>query len=75
MPGPRGGIPVRPLPVFGRGIVQATLPTPIELKQVLVRKELKKFDTLIEKLDKLETDSVFVEKFESMEKADRVKCD
>ena len=54
-------------------IVQATLPTPAELKSVLVRKEIKKFDTLIEKLDTLETDSVFVEKFESMEKADLLK--
>ena len=54
-------------------IVQATLPTPTELKQVLVRKEIKKFDTLIEKLDRLETDAVFSEKFESMDKADLLK--
>lgn len=54
-------------------IVQAILPTPKDLKQVLVRKELKKFDSLIEKLDKLETDEVFVEKFESMDKADLLK--
>jgi ATP-dependent RNA helicase DeaD len=54
-------------------IVQAILPTPKDLKQVLVRKELKKFDSLIEKLDKLETDEVFAEKFESMEKADLLK--
>jgi ATP-dependent RNA helicase DeaD len=54
-------------------IVQATLPTPAELKQVLVRKEIKKFDTLIEKLDRLETDAVFAEKFESMDKADLLK--
>lgn len=54
-------------------IVQAILPTPKDLKQVLVRKELKKFDSLIEKLDRLETDEVFVEKFESMEKADLLK--
>lgn len=54
-------------------IVQSTLPTPTELKQVLVRKEIKKFDSLIEKLDKLETDAVFAEKFESMDKADLLK--
>jgi ATP-dependent RNA helicase DeaD len=54
-------------------IVQAILPTPKDLKQVLVRKELKKFDTLIEKLDRLETDEVFAEKFESMDKADLLK--
>lgn len=54
-------------------IVQAILPTPKDLKQVLVRKELKKFDSLIEKLDKLETDEVFAEKFESMDKADLLK--
>ena len=54
-------------------VVQATLPTPSELKSVLVRKEIKKFDTLIEKLDTLETDSVFVEKFEAMDKADLLK--
>ncbi len=54
-------------------IVQAVLPTPKDLKQVLVRKELKKFDSLIEKLDKLESDEVFAEKFESMEKSDLLK--
>ena len=54
-------------------IVQAILPTPKDLKQVLVRKELKKFDALISKLDSLETDEVFAEKFESMEKADLLK--
>lgn len=54
-------------------IVQAILPTPTELKQVLVRKEIKKFDTLIEKLDRLETDAVFSEKFADMEKADLLK--
>ena len=54
-------------------VAQATLPTPTELKQVLVRKEIKKFDTLIEKLDRLETDAVFAEKFESMDKADLLK--
>jgi ATP-dependent RNA helicase DeaD len=54
-------------------IVQALLPTPKDLKQVLVRKELKKFDSLIEKLDNLETDEVFAAKFESMEKADLLK--
>ncbi|MDO9183968.1 MAG: DEAD/DEAH box helicase, partial [Bacteriovorax sp.] len=53
--------------------VQAILPTPKDLKQVLVRKELKKFDSLIEKLDKLETDEVFAEKFEAMEKSDLLK--
>ena len=54
-------------------IAQAILPTPAELKKVLVRKELSKFDSLISKLDKLETDEVFAEKFESMEKADLLK--
>ena len=54
-------------------IVQATLPTPAELKSVLVKKEIRKFDSLIEKLDTLETDSVFVEKFEAMDKADLLK--
>ena len=54
-------------------IVQAMLPTTKDLKQVLVRKELKKFDTLIEKLDKLELDEVFASKFELMEKADLLK--
>ncbi|MBP9679758.1 MAG: DEAD/DEAH box helicase [Bacteriovorax sp.] len=54
-------------------IVQAILPTPKELKQVLVRKELKKFDTLIENLENLESDEVFAEKFETMEKADLLK--
>ncbi len=54
-------------------IVQATLPTPAELKKVMVRKELKKFDVLIANLAKLDTDEVFVEKFEAMEKADLLK--
>jgi len=54
-------------------IVQAVLPTPKDLKQVLVRKELKKFDALIEKLDKLEADEAFAEKFESMDKSDLLK--
>lgn len=54
-------------------IVQAILPTPTELKQVLVRKELKKFDELISNIDRLETDEVFAEKFATMEKADLLK--
>jgi ATP-dependent RNA helicase DeaD len=54
-------------------IIQAILPTPKDLKQVLVRKELKKFDALIERLDTLETDEIFAEKFASMEKADFLK--
>lgn len=54
-------------------IVQALLPTPKELKQVLVRKELKKFDTLIENLSQLEADEEFSQKFEAMEKADLLK--
>lgn len=54
-------------------IIQAVLPTPKDLKQVLVRKELKKFDSLIERLDKLETDEVFAEKFAAMEKTDLLK--
>ncbi len=54
-------------------IVQATLPTATELKQVMVKKELKKFDGLIEKLDKLAMDPVFAEKFAEMEKEDLLK--
>ncbi|MGZ3787311.1 MAG: DEAD/DEAH box helicase [Bacteriovorax sp.] len=54
-------------------IVQAVLPTPKELKQVLVKKELKKFDSLIENLEKLEADEVFAEKFEAMDKSDLLK--
>lgn len=54
-------------------IVQATLPTPTELKKVLVRKELTKFDSLIANLDKLDADEVFAEKFADMEKADLLK--
>lgn len=54
-------------------IVQAILPTPKELKQVLVRKELKKFDELIANIENLETDEVFAEKFEVIEKADLLK--
>jgi ATP-dependent RNA helicase DeaD len=54
-------------------IVQAVLPTPKELKQVLVRKELKKFDELIANIENLETDEVFAEKFEAMDKADLLK--
>ncbi|MBY0412946.1 MAG: DbpA RNA binding domain-containing protein, partial [Bdellovibrionales bacterium] len=54
-------------------IVQATLPTPKELKEVMVRKELKKFDAIIESLPKLEADAVFTEKFASLEKEDLLK--
>jgi ATP-dependent RNA helicase DeaD len=54
-------------------VAQAVLPSPKELKQVLVRKELKKFDELIGNLDKLQADEVFSEKFEAMEKADLLK--
>jgi ATP-dependent RNA helicase DeaD len=54
-------------------IVQATLPTPKELKEVMVRKELKKFDAIIETLPKLEADAVFTEKFASLEKEDLLK--
>lgn len=54
-------------------IVQATLPTPKELKEVMVRKELKKFDGLIETLPKLEADAVFTEKFAALEKEDLLK--
>jgi len=54
-------------------IVQATLPTPAELKEVMVRKELKKFDSIIEGLSKLETDAVFTEKFAALEKEDLLK--
>lgn len=54
-------------------VAQAILPSPKELKQVLVRKELRKFDELLENLDKLETDEVFAEKFAAIEKADLLK--
>jgi ATP-dependent RNA helicase DeaD len=54
-------------------IVQATLPTPKELKEVMVRKELKKFDAIIETLPKLEADAVFTEKFAELEKEDLLK--
>jgi ATP-dependent RNA helicase DeaD len=54
-------------------IIQATLPTPKELKEVMVRKELKKFDTIIEGLSKLEADAVFTEKFAALEKEDLLK--
>lgn len=54
-------------------IVQATLPTPAELKEVMVRKELKKFDSIIEGLSKLEADAVFSEKFAALEKEDLLK--
>ena len=54
-------------------IVQATLPTPKELKEVMVRKELKKFDAIIETLPKLEADAVFTEKFADLEKEDLLK--
>ena len=54
-------------------IIQATLPTATELKQVMVKKELKKFDELIEKLDKISIDPVFAEKFAEMEKEDLLK--
>lgn len=54
-------------------IAQATLPTTKELKDVLVRKELKKFDSLISELDKLTLDDVFAEKFSNLEKEDLLK--
>ena len=54
-------------------IVQATLPTSQELKEVMVRKELKKFDAIIEALPKLEADAVFTEKFAALEKEDLLK--
>lgn len=54
-------------------IVQATLPTPAELKEVMVRKELKKFDGLIENLEKLSADAVFTEKFNDLSKEDLLK--
>lgn len=54
-------------------IIQGTLPTPAELKEVMVRKELKKFDNVIENLEKLSTDSVFTEKFEALSKEDLLK--
>lgn len=54
-------------------IVQATLPTPAELKEVMVRKELKKFDSVIENLDKLSADAVFTEKFNDLSKEDLLK--
>lgn len=54
-------------------IVQATLPTSAELKEVMVRKELKKFDAIIEALPKLQADAVFTEKFADLEKEDLLK--
>lgn len=54
-------------------VVQATLPTPAELKEVMVRKELKKFDNVIENLEKLSIDSVFTEKFNDLSKEDLLK--
>lgn len=54
-------------------IVQATLPTATELKEVMVKKELKKFDAIIAALPKLEADAVFTEKFASLEKEDLLK--
>jgi ATP-dependent RNA helicase DeaD len=54
-------------------IPKATLPTTSELKDVLVRKELKQFDKLIEGIDSLEDNAIFNEKFASMEKSDLLK--
>ena len=54
-------------------IAPATLPTATDLKQVLVRKELKKFDSLLENLTELNTDEVFAEKFEALSKEDVLK--
>jgi ATP-dependent RNA helicase DeaD len=54
-------------------IVQATLPTATELKEVMVKKELKKFDAIIAALPKLEADAVFTEKFAALEKEDLLK--
>jgi len=54
-------------------IIQGTLPTPAELKEVMVRKELKKFDNVIGNLEKLSTDSVFTEKFNDLSKEDLLK--
>jgi ATP-dependent RNA helicase DeaD len=54
-------------------IVQATLPTATELKEVMVKKELKKFDAIIAALPKLESDAVFTEKFAALEKEDLLK--
>jgi ATP-dependent RNA helicase DeaD len=54
-------------------IPKATLPTTSELKDVLVRKELKQFDKLIEGIDNLEENAIFNEKFETMEKSDLLK--
>jgi len=49
-------------------IAQATLPTTKELKDVLVRKELRKFDSLISEMESLSLDEVFAEKFSALEK-------
>ncbi len=54
-------------------IVQATLPTSQELKEVMVKKELKKFDSVIENLEKLDADPVFTEKFNELSKEDLLK--
>ena len=54
-------------------IAQGTLPTAEELKEVMVKKALAKFDTVIESLGELNTDEAFNAKFESLSKEDVLK--
>lgn len=54
-------------------IVKATLPTLSELKEVVMKKELKKMETHLENLAEIEAHPAFIEKFESLEKEDVLK--
>jgi ATP-dependent RNA helicase DeaD len=54
-------------------IPRATLPTTNDLKDVLVRKELKQFDKLIENISNLDENAAFNEKFAMMPKEDLLK--
>jgi ATP-dependent RNA helicase DeaD len=54
-------------------IPKGNLPTLEELKAVLMKKELKKLDVLVEKVAKLDVHPLFVEKFEALEKEDILK--
>lgn len=54
-------------------IQPATLPTAVELKEVLIKKELKKFDRLIESVSDLKHDELFAAKFSELEKEDLLK--
>jgi ATP-dependent RNA helicase DeaD len=54
-------------------IPKATLPTTNDLKDVLVKKELRQFDKLIEDMATLEANQVFSEKFDALSKEDLLK--